>query len=73
VALQPDPQIDAARGAQAGLIDLTPFFCQDGTCPSVIGSVIVYRDSSHLGGTYSRTLAPYLAAQLDELVGDRLG
>jgi peptidoglycan/LPS O-acetylase OafA/YrhL len=72
VALLPDPQIDAAKAAGAGLIDLTKYFCQDSVCPAVIGSVIVYRDDSHLGGTYSRTLAPYLAAQLDRLVGDAL-
>jgi peptidoglycan/LPS O-acetylase OafA/YrhL len=59
-ALLPDPQVEAARRAKVPLIDLTRFFCQDGVCPGVIGSVIVYRDNAHLGGTYSTTLAPYL-------------
>ena len=42
------------------LIDLTPFYCDDDTCPVVIGGVNVYRDTNHLTVTYARTLAPYL-------------
>ncbi len=59
-----DPQVDAATQSGAGLIDLTPFFCRRGVCPGVIGSVVVYRDNSHLGGTFSRTLAPFIRARL---------
>jgi hypothetical protein len=43
------------------LVDLRAYFCQDGTCPAVIGNVITYRDAAgHVTGTYSRTLGPYL-------------
>ena len=67
-ALLDDPQIDAAKQSGVGLIDLSAFFCQNGVCPGVIGHVVVYRDTSHMGGTYSRTLSPYFAKQLDAIV-----
>lgn len=63
-----DPQVAAAHEAGFPLIDLTDRFCIDRTCPSVIGSVIVYRDTSHLGGLYARTLAPFLAQELDRVL-----
>lgn len=63
-ALADDVQIEAARDSGARLVDLTPFFCQEGICRGVVGSVIVYRDAGHLGGTYSRSLAPYIERQL---------
>ena len=69
-ALHPDPQVKAAQESGAGLIDLTEFFCQHSICPAVIGSVVVYRDNAHLGGTYSRSLAPYLGRQLTAYLAD---
>jgi len=63
-ALFPDPQVEAAKESGAGLVTLTQFFCTDGVCPAVIGSVVVYRDNAHLGGTYSRSLSPYIEKQL---------
>lgn len=44
----------------ATLVDFTPYFCIDGSCPPVIGDSIVYRDPGHLTSTYARTLAPML-------------
>ena len=40
--------------------DLNRYLCRDGDCPSVIGNVLVYRDSHHLTTVYARTLAPLL-------------
>jgi peptidoglycan/LPS O-acetylase OafA/YrhL len=49
----------------AKFVDLRKYFCNDTECPTVIGNVIVYRDTiSHLTGTYSKTLGPYLADAL---------
>ncbi len=40
--------------------DLSDYFCDDVTCPAVIGNVIAYSDASHISSTYSRTLAEAL-------------
>ncbi|MFI6578771.1 acyltransferase family protein [Nocardiopsis sp. NPDC050513] len=42
------------------VLDLTDRFCDRGVCRPVIGNVLVYWDSSHVGATYMRTLAPEL-------------
>jgi peptidoglycan/LPS O-acetylase OafA/YrhL len=39
-------------------------FCDTTWCYPQVGSVIVYRDYSHLSAEYSRALAPYIDAQL---------
>ncbi len=65
-ALPADPQ-DAALAELDGRvesIDLTDAFCDDTTCYSVIGDVVVYADHNHISGTYSRTLMPYLGPLL---------
>lgn len=69
-ALLPDPQIEAGKQAGVKVVDLTEFFCRDDECRAAIGSVIVYRDNSHLGGTYSRTLAPFLGKEIDKILKD---
>ncbi|WP_062303040.1 acyltransferase family protein [Demequina subtropica] len=57
----------AERVAGVGTIDLTPMLCGEKRCPAVIGSVVVYRDtSSHLTQSYVRTLAPYMERLLPE-------
>jgi peptidoglycan/LPS O-acetylase OafA/YrhL len=45
-------------------IELTDYFCDDMTCPAVIGNVMVYRDGSHITATYARSLVPMLAEQI---------
>jgi len=56
------PAAAATKGAH--LVDLTPYYCNDTSCPAVIGHVVVYRDQYHLTATYVRTLAPYLGRAL---------
>jgi len=53
----------AARVPGVEVVDLYPYFCTDGQCPSVIGNVLVYRDN-HMTNSYARTLAPPLARML---------
>ncbi|WP_186377248.1 acyltransferase family protein [Curtobacterium pusillum] len=53
-----------AGGGRAALVDLTRYYCTDSTCPAVIGGVLVYRDTSHITGTWAKTLEPYLDQQL---------
>lgn len=55
-----------ASGGRGSVIDLTKYYCTDTTCPAVIGGVLVYRDSSHVTGTWATTLEPYLSADLRE-------
>lgn len=52
-------------------IKLRDYFCDDTLCYPVVGSVIVYRDYSHISAEYSRALAPFINAQLGDLSGTR--
>ena len=61
----------AAASPDAGVtaIDLTDRFCREGTCHGVIGGVPVFYDSDHISRSYARSLAPALAAALEDQVG----
>jgi hypothetical protein len=52
-AFQPKPQ-------NVDFIDLTKYFCDDKTCFSVIGNLLVYHDKHHINGSYIRSLTPML-------------
>ncbi len=67
-AMPPDilDEAIARLGGQVESIDMTDAFCDDTTCYSVIGNVVVYPDTNHITGTYSRTLMPYLGPRLLE-------
>ena len=63
----PFPDTFAATAEQvegARYVDLTDYYCDESTCPSVIGGVNVYRDNSHLTTTYTKTMAPYVLREL---------
>lgn len=45
-------------------INLRDQFCDKALCYPVVGSMIVYRDFSHISAEYARALAPYMAKQL---------
>lgn len=65
-----DGQSEAVAIAHnAHLIDLTQWYCDDQTCPQVVGNVLVYRDTHHITATYAATLAPYLGQELAKVVG----
>jgi len=67
-----DGQPDAVRGLPgAHLVDLSRYFCQDGSCPPVIGDVLVYRDPGHVTSTYARTLAPMLQRGVEDALAGR--
>jgi len=46
--------------------DLTDYFCDQTTCFSVIGNIIVYRDDNHITATYAKTLALPLKGHLEK-------
>jgi peptidoglycan/LPS O-acetylase OafA/YrhL len=61
-----DRLVDAARATPGVVVaDMTPWFCVDGSCPAVIGNVLVYRDSQHLTRTYVSTLVGPLGQAVD--------
>ncbi len=52
----------ARRVPGVKLIDPTRILCPRHRCPSVIGRVLVYRNTYHLSATFARTLTPWLGA-----------
>jgi len=46
-------------------IDASDMLCPDGVCGTIIGDVFVYMDDNHISSTYSRTMAPELAARIE--------
>jgi hypothetical protein len=62
-ALDRDPAIAAARrvgSPRVRTIDLTRYFCDRRRCFPVVGGALVLRDNTHVTGTFSATLGPYL-------------
>lgn len=49
--------------------DMSDYFCDEDTCYSVIGNVLVYRDSHHISTLYSMTLAEPLKAHIERALG----
>jgi len=46
------------------LLDMTDEVCPAAACPAVRETMIVYRDRTHLTGTFARSLAPVIEARL---------
>ncbi|MCL3838755.1 SGNH hydrolase domain-containing protein [Aeromicrobium duanguangcaii] len=55
--------LTAKKTRRATALDLRSRFCRKGFCPAVVGGVNVYRDTTHITVTYSKTLAPVLTAR----------
>lgn len=65
--LEADPLADAARTHPSGLVEVlevTSLLCRDGTCPPIIGGVIVYFDHGHMTATFAATLQPEVEAAI---------
>jgi peptidoglycan/LPS O-acetylase OafA/YrhL len=52
----------------ATYLDLTGYFCNDRTCPAVIGNTLVYRDAHHMTATFSAGLSDVVGARLTEVL-----
>jgi peptidoglycan/LPS O-acetylase OafA/YrhL len=66
-----DPLATAAQDSNlpfVSTIDMTEYFCNDETCPAVIGSVVPYFDASHLTATFARTLTDPLEKKIIDAV-----
>nr|WP_042180371.1 acyltransferase family protein [Kibdelosporangium sp. MJ126-NF4]CEL14356.1 acyltransferase 3 [Kibdelosporangium sp. MJ126-NF4]CTQ88722.1 acyltransferase 3 [Kibdelosporangium sp. MJ126-NF4] len=60
-----DPLVEVVSALPNSTVaDLTPWLCDQTTCPAVIGNLVVYRDN-HLTDTFVRMLTYPLAAQLN--------
>ncbi len=57
--------LDQVEGVAS--VNLNELICPEDRCAPVIGNVLVYRDSSHLTATYSRSLAGALEQGLEHL------
>ncbi|WP_203887810.1 acyltransferase family protein [Planotetraspora kaengkrachanensis] len=58
-------QHTAAKGMKGvEVVDLFDAICPAERCPAVIGNVLMYRQGSHLTGTYIRSMTPRLAKAL---------
>ena len=52
-----------ARAAHAAYVPSLQWFCVQRLCPAVVGTIVTYRDSTHISATYARQLArPFGAA-----------
>jgi peptidoglycan/LPS O-acetylase OafA/YrhL len=60
---QAQRRILAGFGGQVTVIDPVPWLCST-VCPTVLGNLLVYRDSAHLTAAMAEALAPLLAARL---------
>jgi peptidoglycan/LPS O-acetylase OafA/YrhL len=60
----PPESVAVQEAAGSTLVDLTPAFCPQDICPSVVGGVAIYRDGNHLTATYAQTLHKHLGAAL---------
>lgn len=54
-------------GAKYRKIETYVNFCKDDKCYLAVGNIPVYRNDGHVTGTYSKTLGPWFAAQLDRI------
>lgn len=56
--------VDAADLAGVEVVDPTPWVCDGGDCPVVVGSTLSYRDTEHLTTEYAAALAAPLGRAL---------
>ena len=55
-----------ASDGRIGYHALTDYFCDDKRCHVVIGGEVTYLDEHHMTDTFSRSLAPYLGAEIEK-------
>jgi peptidoglycan/LPS O-acetylase OafA/YrhL len=64
-------EVRAVEQAVSGAtyVDFIGYFCDQQTCPAVIGSTLVYRDSHHMTATFSSGLSKAVGTQVKKLLG----
>lgn len=62
---RPIIELAAAATPSAEVVDLTDLFCDVEICAAVVDGVVVMRDEHHFSATFSRSLAPWLAHEIE--------
>lgn len=62
-----DFAVEAATIARAPVLDFSDLYCDETTCPLVLGGMRIYRDEGHMYPVFSKTLAPFMWTQLHDL------
>jgi hypothetical protein len=57
--------LDAARQAGAGYVNITPWLCTTDVCPAIVGNYLAYHDQDHLTTTFTKSLVPVLQQTLN--------
>ena len=68
--VDPDPIAVAAAEADAALIDLTDWYCDDEVCYAVVNGANVYRDADHLTETWATTMTDRFRLATRHLIQD---
>jgi peptidoglycan/LPS O-acetylase OafA/YrhL len=66
-ALTPDPMVlgvKALNNPNVSLFNTDKYICTATKCHSVVGGIPVFADATHLNGSFSRSLAPYIYAAM---------
>ncbi|MFI5623137.1 acyltransferase family protein [Nocardioides sp. NPDC051685] len=64
-----DVQVRAAEKVGVDVVDMSSYFCWDGSCPAVVGDTITHYDDTHMSHQYAPRLARPLARRMG--LGDR--
>ena len=57
----------AVTSAGGSYLDLSPFLCARGECPTMVGHDLVYRDDNHLTTTFVSWLTPLFDLEVAQL------
>ncbi|SFO47113.1 Peptidoglycan/LPS O-acetylase OafA/YrhL, contains acyltransferase and SGNH-hydrolase domains [Geodermatophilus obscurus] len=49
-------EVEPSLPPRVSILDTSPYFCTDTTCPALIGNVRVYMDNAHVTATYMSTV-----------------
>ena len=59
-----NPALTAYEGLDVTHIDLTAAYCRDGTCPAIVGNVLVYRDGNHFTPMWAEMMSGEIERQM---------
>jgi hypothetical protein len=68
--LSTDASVSSEAADFGAFLDTTPWFCDNLSCPMVVGHTVVYTDTNHMTTTYAQQLAPLFEVTLHRLILD---
>ncbi len=60
---------NAVGRAGGTFVNVKPWFCAAGTCPVIVGNLLVFWDNSHITAAYAAFLAPLVTDEVDVAMG----